>query len=503
MLRELHGLGELEVQVDTSRLPDFSELDPEKCYLGWEMLLKGDANHEQVNEVFAWVEGDCKLEIKAKPDRREQRDRRADEDRMGTFGRRQSDRESLGGQEATTIRVSIDKVDELINLVGELVITQSILSQACMDLEHEHAEKLSESLEHLVRNIHDLQENTMNIRMLPIDFAFQRLPRIVRDLSHTLEKKVELKFSGQSTELDKTVLEKIGDPLVHLVRNSLDHGIEMPEQRRAKGKDETGVINVNAYHQGGNIIIEVIDDGAGLDPDKIFEKAMEKGLVAEGEKLSLAQSQDLIFQPGFSTAVTVSDVSGRGVGMDVVSRNITDLGGTVEVVSEPGQGSTFTIRLPLTLAILEGQMVRAGGQIYILPLLSIVESLQIKEGQVNEVAGKAEFFQYREEYLPIIRLHEVFNIETEKTNLDQGLLIIIDTGAKHIGLFVEEIVGQQQVVIKSLKKNFRQVQGLAGATILGDGSVALIIDVPGLVQRHSGHVIEQEAIETGSVLHKE
>ena len=230
---------------------------------------------------------------------------------------------------------------------------------------------------------------------------------------------------------------------------------------------------------------------------------MEKGLVAEGEKLSLEQTQDLIFQPGFSTAITVSDVSGRGVGMDVVRRNITDLGGSVEVVSEPGQGSTFTIRLPLTLAILEGQMVRVGDQIYILPLLSIVESMQISEEQVNEVAGKAEFYQYRDEYLPIIRLNEVFNIETDKTKTEQGLLTVIDTGGKRVGLCVEEIVGQQQVVIKSLKKNFRQVQGLAGATILGDGSVALIIDVPGLVQRYSGHVVEQEAIETGSVLHKE
>ena len=364
-----------------------------------------------------------------------------------------------------------------------------------MDLDLDHAEKLSESLEQLDRNTRDLQEQTMNIRMLPIDFAFQRLPRIVRDLSQTLEKKVELKFSGQSTELDKTVLEKIVDPLVHLVRNSLDHGIETPEQRRAKGKDETGVINVNAYHQGGNIIIEVIDDGAGLDQKKILEKAREKGFVEEeDEELSVEQEKDMIFMPGFSTAVNVSDVSGRGVGLDVVRRNIADLGGMVEVVSEPDHGSKFTIRLPLTLAILEGLMVRVGGQVYILPLLAIVESVQIKKGQVNAVAGKAEFYQYRDEYLPVIRLHEVFNIETEVTNLEQGLLTIVDAGNKRIGLFLEEVLGQQQVVIKSLKKNFHQVEGISGATILGDGSVALILDVPGLVQRYSGHVTEQEAI---------
>ena len=495
LLRELHGLGELEVKVDVSGLPDFAELDPEKSYLGWEILLKGDASKEQVSEVFAWVEGDCKLEIKARTNRRTQWGRRADDNATLKYGRRQSDKEALIGQEVTTIRVGIDKVDELVNLVGELVITQSIINRVCMDLDLDHAEKLSESLEQLDRNTRDLQEQTMNIRMLPIDFAFQRLPRIVRDLSQTLEKKVELKFSGQSTELDKTVLEKIVDPLVHLVRNSLDHGIETPEQRRAKGKDETGVINVNAYHQGGNIIIEVIDDGAGLDQKKILEKAREKGLVEEEEEeLSVEQVQDMIFMPGFSTAVTVSDVSGRGVGLDVVRRNIADLGGMVEVVSEPDHGSKFTIRLPLTLAILEGLMVRVGGQVYILPLLAIVESVQIKKGQVNAVAGKAEFYQYRDEYLPVIRLHEVFNIETEVTNLEQGLLTIVDAGNKRIGLFLEEVLGQQQVVIKSLKKNFQQVEGISGATILGDGSVALILDVPGLVQRYSGHVAEQEAI---------
>ena len=495
LLRELHGLGELEVKVDVSGLPDFAELDPEKSYLGWEILLKGDASKEQVSEVFAWVEGDCKLEIKARTNRRTQWGRRADDNATLKYGRRQSDKEALIGQEVTTIRVGIDKVDELVNLVGELVITQSIINRVCMDLDLDHAEKLSESLEQLDRNTRDLQEQTMNIRMLPIDFAFQRLPRIVRDLSQTLEKKVELKFSGQSTELDKTVLEKIVDPLVHLVRNSLDHGIETPEQRRAKGKDETGVINVNAYHQGGNIIIEVIDDGAGLDQKKILEKARGKGFVEEEEEeLSVEQVQDMIFMPGFSTAVTVSDVSGRGVGLDVVRRNIADLGGMVEVVSEPDHGSKFTIRLPLTLAILEGLMVRVGGQVYILPLLAIVESVQIKKGQVNAVAGKAEFYQYRDEYLPVIRLHEVFNIETEVTNLEQGLLTIVDAGNKRIGLFLEEVLGQQQVVIKSLKKNFQQVEGISGATILGDGSVALILDVPGLVQRYSDHVAEQEAI---------
>lgn len=490
LIKELQTLGDLKIDVNTERLPDFSEMDAQDCYLGWEMELRGSILEEQIDEVFAWVEGYCELEIRNSDDRRsEEYDRREQDrrDEQPKEGRRKGDRKgdkpvSLS-QESTSIRVGIDKVDGLVNLVGELVITQSILSQVCIDLGVDQMEKLSDSLDQLERNTRDLQEQTMSIRMLPIDFAFQRLPRMVHDLSRKLGKKVELKFSGESTELDKTVLEKIGDPLMHLVRNALDHGIEPYGERIIAGKSETGLISISAYHQGGNIIIEISDDGAGLNTEKILKKAIEKGLVAPGEELTDVQIQNLIFSAGFSTADEVTDVSGRGVGMDVVKRNMADIGGMVDVTSQSGKGSKFTIRLPLTVAILEGQMVRVSDQIYILPLLSIVESVQISSEQINVVAGESELYHYRDEYIPVVRMHELFGIQKEE-NDESRLLVVIDVGGRRLGLLVNDVVGQQQVVIKSLKKNFRDIAGIAGATVLGDGSIALIIDAQGIAQNY-------------------
>lgn len=497
LIRELHTLGKLSVHADLNRLPDFSEMNPEISYIGWNMMLQGDATLEQVKEIFAWVEGDCNLEIKIGADRRKQTDRRKPDEGPTKFGRRRADFENLAGTEATSIRVGIDKVDDLVNLVGELVISQSILSRACRDLDNNRSGKLEKGLEQLERNTRDLQEHAMRIRMLPIDFAFQRLPRLVHDLSHTLGKQVDMTTSGEKTELDKTILEKIGDPLVHLVRNALDHGIETPEIRQAAGKSKTAVININAYHEGGNIIIKVSDDGAGLNLDKILQKARSSGLVDEQDELSDIQIQNLIFLPGFSTATEVSGVSGRGVGMDVVKRNITDLGGTVEVYSKEGEGCTFTIRLPLTLAIVDGQMIRVGNQILIIPILAIAESMQIDRKRLNAIAGKAELYRYREEYIPIIRLYQLFGIKVDDAELKQGLLIIVKFGGQRVGLYVNEILGQQQVVIKSLEKNYKQVQGIAGATILGDGSVALIIDIQGLVQKYFNQQgIQQHIIST-------
>jgi len=290
-----------------------------------------------------------------------------------------------------------------------------------------------------------------------------------------------LKISGEGTELDKTVMEKIGDPLVHLVRNSLDHGIEAPDVRAAKGKPETGVVHLNAYHQGGNIVIEISDDGGGLPADKILAKAQQRGLVAEGETLSREKILELIFEPGFSTAEEVSDVSGRGVGMDVVRRNIKDLGGTIEVRSEPDRGSTFVIRLPLTLAILDGQLLSVGAETFIMPLVSIVESLQLDAAMVSSVAGSAEMYRLREDYVPIVRLYELFDIKPDATRLQDSLLVVVEYDGHKIGLLVDELLGQQQVVIKSLETNFKRVEGLSGATILGDGTVALILDVGGLI----------------------
>ena len=487
LIRELQCLGDLDVTVNHEHLPEFSEMDAQNCYLGWDMVLKGNVSLGQITEIFEWVEDDCDLEIVQKNEAVEKeieavevKVRATDEPKSG---RRRMDRSGFSNQESTSIRVGISKVDGLVNLVGELVITQSILSRVCNDLGMDKNEKLNECLDQLERNTRDLQEQTMGIRMLPIDFAFQRLPRIVHDLSLSLGKQVELKFSGETTELDKTVLEKIGDPLMHLVRNALDHGIETPAVRVAEGKNEKGLISINAYHQGGNIIIEISDDGAGLNAEKIIEKAREKGLVEKNEELTEAQIQNLIFRPGFSTAVEVSDVSGRGVGMDVVRRNMNDLGGTVEVASKAGKGSLFTIRLPLTVAILEGQMVSIADQVYIVPLLSIVESLQVSEKEINAVANESEFYPYREEYISVIRLREVFNILSYDDEEERvGLLVVIDIGGRRVGLYVDDVVGQQQVVIKSLEQNYQQVPGIAGATVLGDGAVALIIDVLGLVQ---------------------
>ncbi|MDH5395732.1 MAG: chemotaxis protein CheA, partial [Gammaproteobacteria bacterium] len=341
--------------------------------------------------------------------------------------------------------------------------------------------KLKSGLMQLERNTREMQENVMRIRMLPISFVFQRFPRLVHDLSGKLGKNIELKLSGESTELDKTVMEKIGDPLVHLVRNSLDHGIESPEKRRAAGKSEVGMIHLNAYHEGGNIIIEITDDGAGLNLEKILAKAKSSGIVSDNDNLTDEDIADLIFRPGFSTADVVSDVSGRGVGMDVVRRNIRALGGTVDVVTAAGQGSTFTIRLPLTLAILDGQSVVVGQEVYIIPLVSIIESIQVDPKLVNGITGRTEVYRLRDEYIPIVKLFEVFNVEPLHNDIEEGLLVVVEAEGKKVALLVDDLLGQQQVVIKSLETNFKSVEGISGATILGDGTVALILDVSGLI----------------------
>ncbi|MCV6638507.1 chemotaxis protein CheA [Candidatus Albibeggiatoa sp. nov. NOAA] len=390
-------------------------------------------------------------------------------------------KEKANGSEASSIRVGIDKVDSLINIVGELVITQSMLDQIGENFDNDKIDSLRNGLAQLERNTRELQESVMRIRMLPISFSFSRFPRLVHDLSTQLGKKVHLELSGEQTELDKTVLEKIGDPLVHLVRNALDHGIEMPEERVAQGKDEMGTLRLHAFHQSGNIIIQISDDGAGFDVDKIRKKAIEKHLIGAEETLTDDQIYEFIFHPGFSTANQVSDLSGRGVGMDVVRRNIRSLGGSIDVHSRRGQGTTFTIRLPLTLAILDGQLIRVGQQIYILSLLSIIESLRVNKKYVNELAGQAEVYKLRDEYIPILRLYDLFEVETDLTDLEQGLLVVVEGDGQKIGLFVDELLSQQQIVIKSLETNYKQIPGISGATILGNGEVALILDTTGLL----------------------
>ncbi len=393
--------------------------------------------------------------------------------------RRASDRAPSGGE--TSIRVSVEKVDQMINLVGELVITQAMLAETASHLDPVMHERLVNGLALLERNTRDLQESVMSVRMMPINFVFSRFPRVVRDLAGKLGKKVQLKMVGEGTELDKGLIEKISDPLTHLVRNSLDHGIESPDERTAKGKDPQGTITLRAAHQGGNIVIEVTDDGAGLNREKILAKAREKGIPV-GDNMSDADVWQMIFAPGFSTAAVITDVSGRGVGMDVVKKNIEGIGGRVEIASQQGKGSTITIRLPLTLAILDGLSIAVGDQIYIVPLSFISESLQPNAADIREISGQGQVVHVRGEYLPMIALYKVFNIQPRVTDPAKGILVLLEGEGRKVALFVDELLGQHQVVIKSLETNYRRVPGISGATIMGDGRVAMIMDVAALVK---------------------
>ncbi|WP_027863762.1 chemotaxis protein CheA [Massilia alkalitolerans] len=383
--------------------------------------------------------------------------------------------------ESSSIRVSVEKVDQLINLIGELVITNAMLEQRSGGLDPMAHERLLNSISQLGRNTRELQEAVMSIRMMPMDFVFSRFPRMVRDLASKLGKKVDFITNGAATELDKGLIERIVDPLTHLVRNSIDHGIEMPAARVASGKSEAGRLFLSAGHQGGNIVIEVSDDGAGLNRERILAKASQNGL-AVSENMSDEEVWQLIFAPGFSTAEQVTDVSGRGVGMDVVKRNIASMGGSVDIRSARGFGTTISISLPLTLAILDGMSIRSGEEVYILPLSFVVESLQPAPQDIREIAGRGSVLKVRGEYLPLIPLYQMFEIQPRITDPSEGIVVILETEGKKAALFVDELVGQQQVVVKNLEANYRKVAGISGATILGDGGVALILDVAALVR---------------------
>jgi two-component system chemotaxis sensor kinase CheA len=381
--------------------------------------------------------------------------------------------------EGSSIRVGVEKVDQLINLVGELVITQAMLAETTSTFDPALHDRLFNGMAQLERNARDLQEAVMSIRMMPMDYVFSRFPRLVRDLAAKLGKEVELVTFGQATELDKSLIERIIDPLTHLVRNSLDHGIETVEARRAAGKDSTGQLVLSAAHHGGNIVIEVSDDGAGLRRDKILAKAAKQGMQVS-DTMTDEEVWNLIFLPGFSTAEQVTDVSGRGVGMDVVKRNIQSMGGHVEITSHAGKGSTTRIVLPLTLAILDGMSVKVGSEIFILPLNFVMESLQPQAEDIYTVANGERVVRVRGEYLPLVALHEVFNVEEAKQEPTQGIVTIMQTEGRRFAMLIDELVGQQQVVVKNLETNYRKVHGISAATILGDGSVALIVDVAAL-----------------------
>lgn len=381
--------------------------------------------------------------------------------------------------ESSSIRVAVEKVDQLINLVGELVITQSMLAQRSGELDPVAHGELLNSMGQLERNARDLQESVMSIRMMPMEYVFSRFPRLVRDLASKLGKEVELTLLGSSTELDKSLIERIIDPLTHLVRNSLDHGIESPDKRIAAGKVATGNLTLSAEHQGGNICIEVSDDGAGLNRERILAKALSSGLPVH-ENMSDEEVGMLIFAPGFSTAEQVTDVSGRGVGMDVVKRNIQEMGGHVEIASKQGKGTTIRILLPLTLAILDGMSVRVADEVFILPLNAVMESLQPRAEELKPLAGGECVLEVRGEYLPLVELWNVFDVKDAKTEATQGIVVILQSAGKRYALLVDQLIGQHQVVVKNLESNYRKVPGISAATILGDGSVALIVDVSAL-----------------------
>jgi two-component system chemotaxis sensor kinase CheA len=516
LFRELNELGELTTIANIQDVPGFYEIDPEECNISWDLKVVGDISGDEIKEIFNWVEGDCEMEIEplaktvksapavkkidpvpdhdldpepeviqvhnSAPKPVEVVSRSVVEVKKPDL--QDADQEAAKtSAKSSSIRVDTDKIDALINMVGEVVITQSMLGLVGENFTMDKVGQLKRGLAQLERHTRDLQQSVMNIRMLPISFVFSRFPRLVHDISSKLDKKIVLKLVGENTEVDKAVVELINDPLVHLIRNSLDHGIETPAERVAAGKPETGTIELKAYHRGGHIVIEIIDDGRGLNKDKLLAKAIEKGLLEENSLLTEKQIFELIFMPGFSTAEQLTDISGRGVGMDVVRRNIQSLGGNIEIISELGKGTTIAIHLPLTLAILDGQSVAVGDETYIIPLVSIIESINITERMLNKVAGKGETFRLRNQYLPVIRMRGIFNVHSgDATKSKEGVLVVVEGQGELCCLLVDELLGQQQVVIKSLEANYRRVEGVSGATILGDGSVALILDVPGLVR---------------------
>jgi two-component system chemotaxis sensor kinase CheA len=493
LFRELQQLGRLEVVrafITDSAPAQLAELDPSQCHLGWELRLHGAVARGDVDAVFDWLDGDCELTVAplvdaaaagTAPPAPDVPVPEAAVPAAAATPRTVRETAAASG-EGSSIRVGIDKVDALINMMGELVITQSMLSDIGEKFELSQLGRLRDGLVQLERTTRELQESVMRIRMLPIASVFNRFPRLVHDLERKLDKRVRLELHGEHTELDKTVLEKIGDPLVHLVRNAIDHGLESPAQRKAAGKSETGTLKLNAYHEGGNIVVQISDDGAGLNRAAIVAKAQQRGLITAGQELGDAEVAELIFQPGFSTAAQATDLSGRGVGMDVVRRNVRDLGGSVGVRSVPGKGSTFTITLPLTLAIIDGLVTAVGSERYIVPLTSIVESLRLRADSVRRIAGGGEVFHFRDEYLPIMRLHRAFACSDAVTDIAHGIVVVIEEDGRRVGLLVDDLLGQQQAVVKSLEAHYRRVQGISGATILSDGSVALIVDVGGVVR---------------------
>ncbi|WP_100641847.1 chemotaxis protein CheA [Alteromonas facilis] len=505
-IEELSELGSIMVSCDSQNLPAIDNIEPLDLYLSWTITLNADSvvSVDDLKEVFLWIEDDARLEYRCLDE--EGHDSAKVEDAIVQAPVAEAASTNSAANSVATpadapkaaaaskpkktnqsIRVELSKIDGLINLLGELVITQSMLSTFNDAEKYPQLQRLQEGLGQLERHTRDLQDGVMQIRMLPIDFCFSRFPRMVRDLCKQLGKEIDVVISGESTEVDKTVIEELTDPMVHLVRNCIDHGIELPKDREANGKPRNGTLRLMAYHQVGNIIIEVSDDGKGLDVDRIKAKAIENGVIGANDRLSDQAVKELIFAPGFSTAEAVTDLSGRGVGMDVVKRNIQSLGGQIDVKSEANEGTTFSIKLPLTLSILDGQLVKVRGETFVIPMLAIIESIQIKREAINEIGAHDVSFKWRSQFIPLLNLAETFGSANSDSRTDEMLVVVVEHDGQHFGLIVDELANHQQVVVKSLEANYIKVDELSGATILGDGSVAFILDVGALMRRLKVH----------------
>ena len=508
ILEDISRLGEvLQTVALTDGLPPLASMDPEASYLGWRIFLLGTCTQAELEACFEFVGDpaavtlhgmsmdDTNGPIAAAP---------ASAPAAGPMSTPAAevatdtytgpDRRRAAAAEAASIRVPVDKVDRLIDLVGELVITQSMIAQTVAAFSPAKLPALMEAVAQMDRHARELHERMMGVRMIPIKTLFARFPRLLRDLAGPAGKQVVLETQGEETELDKTVIERIADPLTHLVRNAIDHGLERPEARQAAGKPATGCIRLGAYQQGGNVFLEITDDGRGLDRDKILAKAHASGLVSADEALSDEQVFALIFRPGFSTADAITAISGRGVGMDVVRQNVEALGGSIAIQTELGRRTTFRVKLPLTLAIVDGQVVAVGPQSFVVPVMSIVESVQPRREHLNRVLGSGETITIRNRVLPLIRLHRVFGVTPRSEDPTTGLVVVVEHDGRPAALLVDELLSQQQVVIKSLESNFEKVRGVAGATILGDGRVTLILDVPGLLALARGADAEREPL---------
>jgi len=513
LLRELKRLGEIEVTLETSGLPPLADLDPEAAYLAWTILLTTERERAAIAEVFDFVDGDCDLTIEqdgadpladAFADEPPAPEAAADLDIAALIAKAQAAAEPVEAEprsapapEASraraqepaassaaspTIRVDLERVDRLIDLVGELVINQAMLSQRVLEAGIARASGVAMGLDELEQLTREIQDSVMAIRAQPVKSVFQRMPRLAREVAALTGKQVRLVTEGEGTEVDKTVIERLTDPLTHMIRNAIDHGLEGPEAREAAGKPAEGVVRLSAAHRSGRIVIEVADDGAGINRERVKAIAAERGLIAPDAVLSDEETDNLIFMAGFSTASEVSDISGRGVGMDVVRRSIQALGGRISIASRPGKGSTFTMSLPLTLAVLDGMVVTVAGQTLVAPLTAIVETLQPKACDVHSLGGDARVIAVRDSYVPLIDVGQALGYRATPLDAATGVALLIESeGGARAALLADDIQGQRQVVIKSLEANYRQVPGVAAATILGDGRVALILDIDTIV----------------------